>query len=50
MNVLKNGKQPDDSLSFVEDLWKSTKKEVDKGNFFIEQINENDYLREILKK
>ena len=46
----KNGKQPDDSLSFVEDLWKSTKKEVDKGNFFIEQINENDYLREDIKK
>jgi len=40
-----NGKIINEQSSLVDQVWKSTKKEVDKGHFFIDQINEDDYLK-----
>jgi len=40
-----SGFKIDKESKLVERLWKGTKKETDLGNFFMNQVNEEDYLK-----
>ena len=46
MSVLMNsGYDIDEESKLVERIWRATKKETDKGNFLIDQVNEEEYLK-----